>query len=132
MSVHYTAEQIKPFLIYGYSGVLPESKSFKIFQLCADIVSQQSPCGRYKVRTDRRSKLFQIPVNIFELVIIQIKAQRTVVIKHRSHSDDIHCIIVRKHSEISQMPVNIQDKTVKYAHSPEIITAANIFKKTEQ
>ena len=47
------------------------------------------------------------PVHIFQLVIVHIKQQTAVVVKHRCHSCDAHCVIIYERSEIAKVPVSV-------------------------
>lgn len=47
------------------------------------------------------------PVCIFQLVIVHIKQQAAVVVKHRGHPYYGYCVIIYERSEIAKVPVSV-------------------------
>ena len=63
-----------------------------------------------------------------QLVIIQIKQQTSVVIKHRSHLLNLHSIVLVENTKIPAVAVSIQNQSIQNAHPAEGIAAAKLSK----
>lgn len=68
------------------------------------------------------------PFGVFQLAIIQIEEQTSVVVKYRSHLLNLHGIVLMENAEIAAMAVSIQNQCVQNAHPTEGITATNALK----
>ena len=68
------------------------------------------------------------PFGILQLVIIQIKQQTSVVIKHRSHLLNLHSIVLVENTKIPAVAVSIQNQSIQNAHPAEGIAAADALK----
>ena len=64
------------------------------------------------------------PVCIFQLVIVHIKQQTAIVVKHRCHPYYGHCVIIYERSEIAEVPVGVEYQRIKYTHSAETAPGA--------
>ena len=68
------------------------------------------------------------PFGIFQLVVIQIEQEASVVVKYWSHLLDLHGIVLVEDAKISAVAVSIQNQSVQNTHPAEDIAAANALK----
>ena len=112
--------------------MLLERKVLQFHQVPANIVRQQTFSVSDEVLAQSRPASPQIPGRVCQLVIVQLRQQTPVVVKHRSHPPDLQSLCIKQNSEVAVMAVGIQDDGVQYAHPPERISAANAIEIGQQ
>ena len=58
--------------------------------------------------------------------------QAAVVVIHRSHSGNLHRIVVEKEANIPQVPVNVENKRVQHEHPAHKVLAAVLFSEFQE
>ena len=105
--------------------MFPERKPIQVFQVTADIFCHQGSRWGNKVRSQPWGKTGYIPLRVIQLIRIQIKQQTTVIVKYRRHGLHLHGIRVKQYTEVSKMPVCVQDNGVQNHHAAEGVLAAD-------
>ena len=72
------------------------------------------------------------PFGIFQLAVIQVEQQASVVVKHRSHLLNLHGIVLVKNTKIAAVAVNVKDQGIQDAHPAEGIAVPNAFKVAQE
>ena len=70
--------------------------------------------------------------SVLQLVIVQVKQQASIVVKHRDHFLDLHGVVLVENSKIASVVVSIQNQSLQNAHPAERITAANAIKVAQE
>ena len=110
--LHNAAQGVQPHLFRLDFWVLMEGKVSHLFQVCPDLVCQQSSGSQDEVSADSWAASGDIPVGRCQLVVVQLRQQALVVVKYRSHLEDLHGGGVKQDAEIPIVPVRVQNDCI--------------------
>lgn len=112
--------------------MLLERKVPQLRQVPANIVRQQAFGVSDEVLSQSGPAAPQMPSWVCQLLVVQLRQQTPVVVKHRSYPLNLQGIRVKQHTKVAVMAVGIQDHRVQYTHPPESVSAANALEIGQQ
>ena len=112
--------------------MLFKMKVSQILQVAADgIVHQSSSCGD-KIHAQTGGAVPDAPFSVLQLVIVQVKQQAAVIVKHRGHLLNLHGIVLVENAKIAAVAVGVQDQCIQDTHPAEGIATADAFKVVQK
>lgn len=118
MLLHNFTQGIQPHLIRMNIWMLLERKAHQLRQIPMDIIGQQALGISDEVLSQSGPAAPQILGRVCQLVIVQLRQQTPIVVKHRRHPLDFQSIRIEQHSEIPIMTVSIQNDRIQHTHPP--------------
>ena len=112
--------------------MLLKMKIPQILQVAADGIGHQASGRSNEIHTKSGETVPDAPFGVLQLVIVQIKQQSSVVVKHRGHLLDLHGVVLVEDAKIAAVAVSVQDQYIQDAHPAEGIAAANAFKVVQK
>ena len=89
--------------------MLFKAKVSQILQVAADNIGHQAfGCGD-KVHTQPGGTVTDAPFGVLQLVIVQVKQQASVVVKHWGHFLNLHGIVLVENAKIAAVAVGVQN-----------------------
>ena len=126
--LHNFTQEIEPLLIHRNAWMLLKMKIPQILQIAADGIGHQASGRGDEIHAQPGGAVTDAPFGVLQLVIVQVKQQASVVVKHRGHFLNLHGIVLVENAKIAAVAVGVQDQSIQNAHPAEGIAAADALK----
>ena len=123
--LHNFTQEIEPLLIHRNAWMLLKMKIPQILQIAADGIGHQASGRGDEIPAQPGGAVTNAPFGVLQLVIVQVKQQASVVVKHRGHFLNLHGIVLVENAKITAVAVGVQNQSIKKAHPAGGIAATN-------
>ena len=114
-------------LIHRNAWMLLKMKIPQILQIAADGIGHQASGRGDEIHAQPGGAVTDAPFGVLQLVIVQVKQQASVVVKHRGHFLNLHGIVLVENAKIAAVAVGVLDLGIPKAPPTGVIAPADAF-----